>query len=438
MNPELAPELALQLAVYCPIALSLHAESGAFLASSPAFRELFGQATASPPDSTLLDHVAESDRELFQDAWIRALLAPQTVVVRYRLRSAESMWIESELRRYAPPGEAAGGPPESRLACASRRVTTAGPRTDALASSPPPTTQAGSAIATPVPGRAGQADSGDAGAFEDESAAMARKHRDYLVDMLPALVWHGPVAPDGKSYRLSQMNEYLFRVSGYSPQEWFRTPGFWAARIHPEDREATLAGAQKLLRDGGDLAPYRFRIADGSYLWLQSSMRIERSPTGQPLRMYGMTLDISRFKQAEEALAQLNRELAQKVEHILELSAPLLPVAEGSLVLPLIGTLDPGRTQHALGQLFDRVVALRARRVIIDLTGVAQADAQSVAALIRATQALRLLGAQPCLCGIRAEIALALRDHHQTLQTVTTHSTLQAALRASLSASAPA
>ena len=184
-------------------------------------------------------------------------------------------------------------------------------------------------------------------------------------------------------------------------------PGFWSSRIHPDDRQATLDAAQSLMRDGGELAPYRFRIHDGRYLWLQSSIRIERDAHGHPVRMYGLTLDVTRYKRAEEELARLNRELAQKVEHILELSAPLCRLARGGLVLPLIGTLDPGRTQHALGQLLDRVVVLRARRVIIDLTGVAQADAQSVAALLRATQALRLLGASPASAGIRAEIALA-------------------------------
>ncbi len=415
-------ETAFELAFHCPIALSLHAESGAFLAASPACHEVFGQPVEALASLSLCDQVTEGDRELFRDGWTRALLGQPGVVLRYRLLLAERCWVESELRRILPEGDDRGAPGVVRLACASRRI--AAP-TEHAGSSPAPSAPPSTPEVNAPPAPASVVDASDR-----ESAMLARKHRDYLVDMLPALVWHGPVAPDGKSYRLSQMNDYLFRVSGYTPQEWFATPGFWSSRIHPDDRQATLDAAQSLMRDGGELVPYRFRIHDGRYLWLQSSIRIERDAHGHPVRMYGLTLDVTRYKQAEEELARLNRELAQKVEHILELSAPLLPIGEGSLVLPLIGTLDPGRTQHALGQLLDRVVMLRARRVIIDLTGVAQADAQSVAALLRATQALRLLGAQPCFCGIRAEIALALRDHHQALAAISTYATLQAALRA--------
>lgn len=423
-------EIAFELAFHCPIALSLHGESGAFQAASPACREVFGQTVDELQSQSLCDLVTEGDRERFRDGWTRALMGQPGVVLRYRLSLAEPGWVESELRRVLPAGDGGESSGLIRLACASRRI--------AVPSERAKTESAKSELAelSSVPKAASPAATAAAAVMiEDsdrESAMLARKHRDYLVDMLPALVWHGPVAPDGKSYRLSQMNDYLFRISGYTPQEWFRTPGFWSSRIHPDDRQATLDAAQSLMRDGGELAPYRFRIHDGRYLWLQSSIRIERDAHGQPVRMYGLTLDVTRYKQVEEELAHLNRELAQKVEHILELSAPLLPIGEGSLVLPLIGTLDPGRTQHALGQLLDRVVALRARRVIIDLTGVAQADGQSVAALLRATQALRLLGAQPCFCGIRAEIALALRDHHQALAAISTYATLQAALRATL------
>jgi rsbT co-antagonist protein RsbR len=403
---------AAELAELCPVALSMHDEAGRFLSASAGCADLFAKPVATLRLQTLMQCVAPSDRETFLHGLAQALLGSETVRIRYRLQreqpdaatESDAHWVESELRRVSARSQPEQAAPQPvRVACATRRVS------------------APTQPAEPSPAGYDECD-------------LVRRHRDQLVAMLPALVWYGPIGADGKTYKLSYMSEYLFRVSGYTSSQWFQTPGFWAERIHPEDREATLAATRRMLEEGSELAPYRFRIHDGSYLWLQSTIRIERDSEGKPVRMYGITLDVTRYKQAEHEAARLHRELAEKVAHILELSAPLLPTGDGSLVLPLIGTLDPARTEHALNQLLSRVVSLRARRVIIDLTGVAQADAQSTAALMRATQALRLLGAQPIVCGIRAEMALALGSHHEALAQITTFASLQEALRAAAAA----
>ena len=106
----------------------------------------------------------------------------------------------------------------------------------------------------------------------------------------------------------------------------------------------------------------------------------------------------------------LEREVEAIAQEILELSAPLIPVGDGILVLPLIGTIDPGRAQHALESLLRGIKHYKASAVIVDLTGVALADASSVAALTRAARAVKLLGATPAITGIGSRMALTVLE----------------------------
>jgi anti-anti-sigma regulatory factor len=160
-------------------------------------------------------------------------------------------------------------------------------------------------------------------------------------------------------------------------------------------------------------------------------MFIERDGQGVPLRMYGLTLDVTVFVAAREQNAALLRENAEKARRILELSAPIIPLGDDVLILPLIGSMDPARAAHALETLLLAVQRTGARRVIIDLTGVGAVDGPSALALASAARALRLLGAQPMVTGIRPEVALALLELDISLDELKSYASLAAALRAS-------
>ena len=64
----------------------------------------------------------------------------------------------------------------------------------------------------------------------------------------------------------------------------------------------------------------------------------------------------------------------------------------------------------------------------MDLTGVSTVDADGVSALLRMTQAVRLLGARVILTGMRSEIAQSLVRMGVELTGVTTRATLRAAI----------
>jgi rsbT co-antagonist protein RsbR len=246
--------------------------------------------------------------------------------------------------------------------------------------------------------------------------------------MTPGLVWFGPVSPDLSSYRAVFISEYLFRVTGYSAKQWLETPGFWQSILHPEDREHILKTAPLAMKEGRAIGPYRIFASDGRTLWIQSQMTLERDASGVPIRMYGLTLDMTAFQQAQHERMSLQQKLAEQAQRLLELSTPLIPVSEDVLVMPLIGTLDPARAQHALETLLGTVTALRVRHVLVDLTGVSIVDTVGVTALVKMAAAVRLLGARVILTGMRAEIARAMVALHTELGEVTTRPSLRAAI----------
>lgn len=111
-----------------------------------------------------------------------------------------------------------------------------------------------------------------------------------------------------------------------------------------------------------------------------------------------------------------------------EIAAPLIPITDEIMVLPLIGTMDTARAQQVIETVLDGAQHHRARVVILDITGMKHVDTNVASMLIRAAAALRLLGTQAVLTGIRAEIAQTLISLGVDLSGVVTRSTLQSGI----------
>lgn len=77
----------------------------------------------------------------------------------------------------------------------------------------------------------------------------------------------------------------------------------WRDRIHPDDREALLAGLNEHLEGATDSwsAEHRLQKCDGSWIWLLGRGRVvARDEHGKPTRMVGTATDITQSKEKEE------------------------------------------------------------------------------------------------------------------------------------------
>ena len=115
-----------------------------------------------------------------------------------------------------------------------------------------------------------------------------------------------------------------------------------------------------------------------------------------------------------------------------QLSFPVIPVLEGVLVLPLIGSLDHARLSDAGKRFCEAIVQERATVAILDITGVVSLDKDVARELMRIAQATTLLGCHPMLVGITPAAAEELVQLDFQSENLTTQSTLQQAVALAL------
>jgi rsbT co-antagonist protein RsbR len=120
--------------------------------------------------------------------------------------------------------------------------------------------------------------------------------------------------------------------------------------------------------------------------------------------------------------------IARQQEEMLELSTPVVKLWDGVLALPMIGTLDSSRTQVVMESLLQRIVDTGSEIAIIDITGVPTVDTLVAQHLLKTVTAIRLMGADAIISGIRPQIAQTIVHLGIDLQGITTKASLADAL----------
>ncbi len=125
--------------------------------------------------------------------------------------------------------------------------------------------------------------------------------------------------------------------------------------------------------------------------------------------------------------------ITRQQQEMLELSTPVIQLWDGILALPLIGTLDSGRTQVVMESLLQQIVQTGSTIAIIDITGVPTVDTLVAQYLLKTIAAARLMGADCIVSGVRPQIAQTIVHLGVELGDVTTRATLADAFRIALS-----
>jgi PAS domain S-box-containing protein len=97
---------------------------------------------------------------------------------------------------------------------------------------------------------------------------------------------------------------------GYDPVEAL-APTWWVDHLHPADRSRVLGALPALMAQGHLTTEYRFQHKSGAYYWVHDSARMQRDAIGRQAEVFGVWLDITERKQAEEAIRQA-RDVAEQ------------------------------------------------------------------------------------------------------------------------------
>jgi rsbT co-antagonist protein RsbR len=120
--------------------------------------------------------------------------------------------------------------------------------------------------------------------------------------------------------------------------------------------------------------------------------------------------------------------IRRQQEEMLELSTPVVKLWDGILALPMVGTLDSARTQVVMESLLNRIVETGSEIAILDITGVPTVDTLVAQHLLKTVTAIRLMGAECIISGVRPQIAQTIVHLGVDLSSVTTKANLADAL----------
>ncbi|MEI2663395.1 STAS domain-containing protein [Rossellomorea sp. LJF3] len=111
-----------------------------------------------------------------------------------------------------------------------------------------------------------------------------------------------------------------------------------------------------------------------------------------------------------------------------ELSAPVVPIAEKIAILPLIGEIDTHRASAIMETALKKSSDLQLDYLFIDISGVAIMDTMVSHNIYQIINALKMMGVQSVLTGIRPEVAHTLGSLGITFEDLKTSASLKKAL----------
>jgi PAS domain S-box-containing protein len=132
--------------------------------------------------------------------------------------------------------------------------------------------------------------------FERELREKETRYR-LLLEGINIIVWEF----DWRAGAFTYISGKALGRFGYPQEEW-KTPGFWADHIHPDDREWAVGFCVAATEKGEDHDfIYRLTTADGGFRWLHDIVRVDRDERGEVL-LRGVFVDVTDRKEAEAAL----------------------------------------------------------------------------------------------------------------------------------------
>jgi rsbT co-antagonist protein RsbR len=185
-------------------------------------------------------------------------------------------------------------------------------------------------------------------------------------------------------------------------------------------------------RSAGDTSAFVLALKRPLFAALQR--RLSADPTLLVAAVWSISTLADKLAQRTVDTYQKSREeiIKRQQQELLELSTPVIKLWEGVLAVPMIGTLDSNRTQIVMETLLQKIVEHEASLAIIDITGVPTVDTLVAQHLLKTVSAIRLMGADCIISGIRPQIAQTIVHLGIDLQGISSKASLADALSLAL------
>ncbi|RCW66283.1 STAS domain-containing protein [Pseudorhodoferax soli] len=240
---------------------------------------------------------------------------------------------------------------------------------------------------------------------------------------------HGPGANSATREEADALLDSLLRALQSDAPDDLRAEG-WSHARHLLDTLSASRAAQG--QSAGDTSAFVLALKQPIFAALQQRLGQDSQTLLQAV--VSVTTKLDAMAQWTATAFQRTREelISRQQQELLELSTPVIKLWEGVLAVPMIGTLDSSRTQMVMEALLQRIVDTESELAIIDITGVPTVDTLVAQHLLKTVTAIRLMGADCIISGVRPQIAQTIVHLGVDLQGVTTKASLAAALALAL------
>lgn len=196
--------------------------------------------------------------------------------------------------------------------------------------------------------------------------------------------------------------------------------------IAPEERRFVPAVVQRLLQAGSWQGTRTYVRRDGRTFEANISLVLIRDAQGQPQLRAAIIRDLTRQRRLEhEQLLLQEQVIADQQSQLRDLSAPVLRLAAGVVVVPIAGSIDDCRADEIVDAVLAALARQPAATAIVDIGGQPAIGGPVAKLLLRAARALSLLGTGVIVTGAQPGLAGALSALGLEQLGVTLHATLQ-------------
>ncbi len=171
-----------------------------------------------------------------------------------------------------------------------------------------------------------------------EAVRQSEERLQFMMSNSPAVIY--TCRPSG-DFGATFITENVVHQLGHAAEDFLADPGFWAANIHPDDRQRVFDGLSALFEQGTHTHEYRFRHKDGTWRWMHDALKLVRNADGDPAEILGSWIDITDRRRSQQERLDLERRLlhAQKLESLGVLAGGIAHDFN-NLLMAILGNLD--------------------------------------------------------------------------------------------------
>ena len=137
--------------------------------------------------------------------------------------------------------------------------------------------------------------------------------------------------------------------------------------------------------------------------------------------------DIELFRTLASLLSYV-LDLDHAYQQLSDLAAPLVPIAKGIGIIPVVGEITSQRMDSILDKIMVKSNELNLDYLLVDVSGILSIDEDLGEHFLRMAQMLRLIGVKAIFTGIRPDLAMKINRLHTNFMKLTTFGTMAQAM----------